>query len=101
MKSLREVVTASAILCIEVVTGSLPAEGEKAKPHMGTLSHSLPEGQQLAVRVICANEVTHTEQKQPGQGAGAWSSLPLTCPGLLSSSTANHLEGFRCSLSKN
>lgn len=64
VKSLREVVTASVILCIEAATESLPVEGEKANPQVGSQSHSLPEGQQLAARVICANEVTHTEQKQ-------------------------------------
>lgn len=92
MKSLRKALRARAILHRAAATESLLMGGVKAKLTHGypsaqptlTAPAPAPGGQQLATRVICANEVTHTQRlRQPGHRAYDSSPGPLRPPDLL------------------
>lgn len=71
MKSLREAITASIKLHLTAVAECLCVGGARAQLTHWFLQHSLPERQQLVMRVIFANEVTHIEQKQSARTEGA------------------------------
>lgn len=88
MKSLRKALRARAILHRAAATKSLLMGGCESKAYtwvsISTAPTPVPGGQRLAARIICANEVTHTQRlRQPGHWAHDSSPGPLQPPDLL------------------